>query len=88
MTVGWSFKQCLLLQGDTKQAELYLKRALQEAIQGFGHADPHVASAENNLAELYRILGQYDRAEPLYDAVPLASSCTFAPAAPDVPLCK
>ncbi|KAI3784422.1 hypothetical protein L1987_43521 [Smallanthus sonchifolius] len=40
--------------------------ALQEARQGFGERDPHVASACNNLAELYRVKKAFDKAEPLY----------------------
>lgn len=40
--------------------------ALQEAKKGFGERDPHVASACNNLAELYRVKKELDKAEPLY----------------------
>lgn len=58
-----------VLQGDTQQAEHFLKQAVQEAIQGFGAEDPHVAAAENNLAELYRLLGEHNRAEQLYLSV-------------------
>ncbi|KAK9805780.1 hypothetical protein WJX73_009178 [Symbiochloris irregularis] len=53
-------------EGDTQQAEQFLKKAVQEAVQGFGAEDPHVAAAENNLAELYRLLGEHKRAEALY----------------------
>ena len=58
-----------MLQGDTQQAELFLKKAVQEAAQGFGADDPHVAAAENNLAELYRLLGEHNKAEALYLSV-------------------
>ena len=33
---------------------------------GFGAADPHVAAAKNNLAELYRLQRRYEEAEALY----------------------
>jgi tetratricopeptide (TPR) repeat protein len=38
--------------------------ALLEKARGPGH--PQVAIAVNNLAELYRLKGEYARAEPLY----------------------
>ncbi|XP_042501109.1 uncharacterized protein LOC122078960 isoform X2 [Macadamia integrifolia] len=56
----------LFLQGKLDEAERYFKLALQEAKQGFGDRDPHVASACNNLAELYRVKKLFDKAEPLY----------------------
>eukprot|EP00898_Chlorokybus_atmophyticus_P009122 jgi/Chlat1/9210/Chrsp97S08411 len=56
----------LFSQGRLGEAERYLTRALQEARDGFGDADPHVAAACNNLAELYRVQKDYDKAEPLY----------------------
>ncbi|XP_073278815.1 uncharacterized protein [Primulina huaijiensis] len=54
------------MQGKFEQAEKFFVSALQEAIEGFGESDPHVASACNNLAELYRIKKDFDKAEPLY----------------------
>ena len=59
----------MCMQGDGLKAEQYLKRALHEAKAGFGNEDAHVASAQNNLAELYRVIGEYDKAEVLYDEV-------------------
>ncbi|XP_043696154.1 uncharacterized protein LOC122646632 isoform X2 [Telopea speciosissima] len=56
----------LFLQGKLDEAERYFLLALQEAKQGFGDRDPHVASACNNLAELYRVKKLFDKAEPLY----------------------
>ncbi|KAJ4972855.1 hypothetical protein NE237_006029 [Protea cynaroides] len=56
----------LFLQGKLDKAENYFLLALQEAKQGFGDRDPHVASACNNLAELYRVKRLFDKAEPLY----------------------
>ncbi|CAH1428287.1 unnamed protein product [Lactuca virosa] len=47
-------------------AERLFVGALQEAKEGFGERDPHVASACNNLAELYRVKKAFDKAEPLY----------------------
>lgn len=51
------------------EAEAYLKRALQEARAGFGEADPHVAGACNNLAELHRLKQEFPEAEALYQEV-------------------
>ncbi|KAM0881501.1 hypothetical protein ACQ4PT_032922 [Festuca glaucescens] len=48
------------------EAEKLFKAALQEAKEGFGLRDPHVASALNNLAEFYRLRKEYEKAEPLY----------------------
>ena len=53
-------------QGRQAEAEAYLRRALEAARRGFGADDPHVASACNNLGELYRLQRRYDEAEPLY----------------------
>lgn len=54
------------LKGYIDQAERFFLSALQEAKEGFGERDPHVASACNNLAELYRVKRDFDKAEPLY----------------------
>lgn len=54
------------IEGDSKKAEQYLRQALQEAKEGFGDHDAHVAAAQNNLAELYRVMHQFDKAETLY----------------------
>lgn len=59
-------------------------RALQEARLGFGPQDGHAAAAHNNLAEVYRKMGQADRAESLYlEVSPLyftkAGSRSFVP---------
>ncbi|EXB95906.1 Kinesin light chain [Morus notabilis] len=56
----------LQMQGKLKEAEGFFLSALQEAKEGFGERDPHVASACNNLAELYRVIKAFDKAEPLY----------------------
>ncbi|KAF3795282.1 Kinesin light chain [Nymphaea thermarum] len=53
-------------QGKLDEAEKYFLLALQEAKEGFGESDPHVASACNNLAEFYRVQKAYEKAEPLY----------------------
>ncbi len=50
-----------------------LFRALEAARSGFGERDPHLASATNNLAELYRLRRQPEKAEPLYLEVTLLS---------------
>ncbi|KAM0960706.1 hypothetical protein ACFX2I_025613 [Malus domestica] len=52
--------------GKLEEAEKLFLSALQEAKEGFGEREPHVASACNNLAELYRVNKAYNKAEPLY----------------------
>ncbi|KAK7290215.1 hypothetical protein RIF29_04480 [Crotalaria pallida] len=54
------------LQGKLDEAEKLFLSAVQEAKEGFGERDAHVASACNNLAELYRVKRAFDKAEPLY----------------------
>lgn len=54
------------LKGKLEETEKFFLSALQEAKEGFGERDAHVASACNNLAELYRVKKAFDRAEPLY----------------------
>ncbi|MCO5604188.1 hypothetical protein L7F22_058359 [Adiantum nelumboides] len=56
----------LCRQGSLDNAENYFHRALEEAKLGFGEEDPHVASCYNNLAELFRMKKEYDKAGPLY----------------------
>ncbi|RYR18353.1 hypothetical protein Ahy_B03g062969 isoform C [Arachis hypogaea] len=53
-------------RGQLDAAEKLFLAALQEAKEGFGPRDPHVASSCNNLAELYRIKKDFAKAEPLY----------------------
>lgn len=54
------------LRGKIEEAEKFFLSAIQEAREGFGERDPHVASACNNLAELYRVTKTFHKAEPLY----------------------
>ncbi|KAL8472314.1 hypothetical protein ACS0TY_028880 [Phlomoides rotata] len=54
------------MKGNIEQAEKFFVSALQEAKKGFGERDAHVASACNNLAELYKVQKDFDKAEPLY----------------------
>lgn len=56
----------LFLKGRLENAETLFVSAIQEAKEGFGERDPHVASSCNNLAELYRVKKEFDKAEPLY----------------------
>ncbi|XP_039114625.1 uncharacterized protein LOC120249973 isoform X2 [Dioscorea cayenensis subsp. rotundata] len=56
----------LFLKGKLDEAEKYFLAALEEAKEGFGTRDPHVASSCNNLAELYRVRKAFEKAEPLY----------------------
>ena len=57
------------MQKKLGEAETYLKQALEEAKEGFGADDPHVAGACNNLAELYRLKKDFSKAEALYQEV-------------------
>ncbi|XP_031396884.1 uncharacterized protein LOC116207909 isoform X2 [Punica granatum] len=52
-------------KGKLSDAEKFFLSALREAKEGFGERDAHVASACNNLAELYRVMKAFDKAEPL-----------------------
>ncbi|VFQ88129.1 unnamed protein product [Cuscuta campestris] len=54
------------LQGKLEHAEKLFLSAIEEAKEGFGDRDAHVASACNNLAELYRVKKEFGKAEPLY----------------------
>ncbi|MEE8199620.1 MAG: tetratricopeptide repeat protein [Candidatus Acidoferrales bacterium] len=53
-------------QADYAEAEKLFLAALKEA-EKFGEQDPRFAASLNNLAELYRTLGKYAQAEPLYE---------------------
>ncbi|CAI5493309.1 unnamed protein product, partial [Closterium sp. Naga37s-1] len=52
--------------GRLQDAERYLQRAKEEAKAGFGPSDPHVASSCHNLAELYRVMGEWEASERLF----------------------
>ena len=66
-------------EGRRDEAEPYLKRALVAAKLGFGETDPHVASACQNLAEMYRLQKKYDLAGPLYDQALAILGETYGP---------
>ena len=55
-------------EGKLREALGLMKAALDEAIQGFGEDDPHVAAAMSNLAEVNRVMGRAEAAEELYVA--------------------
>lgn len=69
----------LAREGKQDEAERYLKRALEAAKLGFGPTDPHVASACQNLAEMYRLRKKYDLAGPLYDQALAILGDTYGP---------
>ena len=69
-------------RGDLEAAGVYLRRALAEAIAGFGEDDPHVAAARNNLAELYRLQRRFDEAEKLYAVAAAALEKHYGPSHP------
>ena len=52
-------------QGKYKEAEKQWEAALKEA-EGLGPKDPRLATSLNNLAELYRVQGNYAESEPLH----------------------
>ncbi|KAJ7571021.1 hypothetical protein O6H91_01G145400 [Diphasiastrum complanatum] len=56
----------LFSKGRLAESESYFLQALEEAKKGFGDNDPHVASSCNNLAELFRMKKEFDKAESLY----------------------
>ncbi|KMZ65304.1 hypothetical protein ZOSMA_32G00880, partial [Zostera marina] len=82
-TVKWRLftdnGRTLSLQGKLEDAEKQFILALQEAKEGFGERDPHVASSFNNLAEIYRVKKLFEKAEPLYlDAIQILEE-SFGP---------
>jgi tetratricopeptide (TPR) repeat protein len=70
----------LVRQGRRDEAEAYFVRALEAARRGFGPRDPHVASACQNLAELYRLQRRYDEAAPLYESALAVLAEAYGPA--------
>ena len=69
-------------RGEHEEAGKYLRRALKEAVAGFGKDDPHVAAALNNLAELYRLQRRWDEAERLYTDAARALEKHYGPGHP------
>ena len=69
-------------RGEHEEAGKYLRRALKEAVAGFGKDDPHVAAARNNLAELYRLQRRWDEAERLYTDAARALEKHYGPGHP------
>jgi len=59
---GWYLRERALYA----QAEPLLKRALAIREHVLGAEHPDTAASYNNLAQLYRLLGEYKQAEPLY----------------------
>ena len=72
----------LSARGEHEEAGKYLRRALKEAVAGFGKDDPHVAAARNNLAELYRLQRRWDEAERLYTDAARALEKHYGPGHP------
>ncbi|XP_075265582.1 uncharacterized protein LOC142357988 [Convolutriloba macropyga] len=56
----------LMKEGKYGEAEQLFRRALREAVEGFGDGTPHVAAAMNNLAQCLWQRKKYSEAEPLY----------------------
>ena len=60
--------QVVRLYGQGKYAEAipFAKRALEIRVGLLGEKHPDTAESYNNLGELYRVIGDYGKAEPLY----------------------
>jgi tetratricopeptide (TPR) repeat protein len=56
----------LYTKGQLREAVPYLQKALELAPRVYGQDHENVASCCANLANLYRAMGQYAKAEPLY----------------------
>ena len=72
-----------LQEGRYAEAEQHWTAALKEA-EKFGGQDPRLATSLNNLAELYRVQGQYAEAEPLYRRALAIWEKALGPEHPDV----
>ncbi len=70
-------------QGNYAEAVKQFEAALKEA-KGFGEDDVRLATSLNNLAELYRVQGQYAKAEPLYKRSLAIREKALGPEHPDV----
>ena len=70
-------------RGDYAQAEKLLSAALEEA-EKFGQADRRLARVLINLAGLYRTLGRYAEAEPVYERALAVTEQSFGPKHPTV----
>ena len=71
-------------QGKYAEAVEITKRSLAFAERKFGTDHTHVATALNNIAELYRIQGRYAEAEPLYKRALDIREKALGPDHPDV----
>lgn len=70
--------------GKYDHAVLFAQKALHIVEQNVGPDDPDMATSLNNLAELYRIQGDYAKAEPLYKRSLAISEKAFGPDHPDM----
>ena len=70
-------------RGDYAEAEQLLSAALEEA-EKFGPADRRLARVLINLAGLYRTLGRYAEAEPVYERALAVTEQSFGPEHPTV----
>ena len=61
-----------------------MKKLLGQTTQGSPPSDIRFATSLNNLAELYRVQGQYAQAEPLYQRSLAILEKTVGPEHPDV----
>ncbi len=69
--------------GRYAEAEKEFQSALAEA-EKFGPSDSRLATSLNNLAQLYRAQGLYERAEPLYKRLLAIREKALGPDHPDV----
>ena len=83
---AWLNQRILQLdnQGRYSEAIPLAQRALTIWEKGLGPDHPNVATALNNLAELYRFQGRYADADPLYKRALAMREKTLGPNHPDV----
>ena len=71
-------------RGDTPGAILFAEQAAALAEEEFGLDHPHLAAMLNNVAVLYKSLGQYGRAEPPQKQALAIAEEIFGPEHPNV----
>ena len=68
----------MFAEGNYKEAIPLAEKAIEIVRRERGPEDPDTATSLNNLAELYRVMGNYAKAEPLYqEALRIRSETVF-----------
>ena len=76
----------LYKQGEYQKAIELFEQVVKLAIDRFGPDHPDVATSLNNLADLYRAMGRYAEAEPLYQRSLEIREASSGPTTPSWPL--